>query len=103
MMVAFGATIVLMIRNKERWTKIVLYSVAFLPVTIFVVSYSPMYLSLLETCIYPLKFLSKACPRCDCIFLRSWITKKLQKHSDVEAQSSSIKPQKSHSKCSSLV
>ena len=92
MMVAFAATIVLMIHNKERWTKIVLYSVAFLPVTFFVVSYSPVYLSLLETCRYPLKLLAKACPSCNCILLGSWITIKLLKHNNVQAKSSSIKP-----------
>ncbi|KAL6333853.1 hypothetical protein AAG906_031151 [Vitis piasezkii] len=64
-MVAFAATIVLMIHNKERWTKIVLYSVAFLPVTVFAISYSPLYLSLLEACKYPLKLIVKACPRCN--------------------------------------
>ncbi|KAJ9689821.1 hypothetical protein PVL29_012474 [Vitis rotundifolia] len=90
MMVAFSATIVLMIHNKERRTKNVLYLVAFLPVTIFVVSYSPVHLSLLETCRYPLKLLAKACPRCNCILLRSWITIKLLKHNNVQA--STIKP-----------
>ncbi|WJZ95918.1 hypothetical protein VitviT2T_014653 [Vitis vinifera] len=74
MMVAFAATIVLMIHNKERWTKIVLYSVAFLPVTVFVISYSPLYLSLLEACKYPLKLIVKACPRCNYVRLKPLIT-----------------------------
>ncbi|XP_057962734.1 ankyrin repeat-containing protein ITN1-like [Malania oleifera] len=41
MMVPFAATITLMINKEERWTKIALYLVALLPVTIFVLSYLP--------------------------------------------------------------
>ncbi|XP_060212658.1 ankyrin repeat-containing protein At5g02620-like isoform X2 [Lycium barbarum] len=46
MMLAFASTIILMIHYKERWTKIALSSMAFLPVTIFAVSYFPLYVSL---------------------------------------------------------
>ncbi|KAL6333854.1 hypothetical protein AAG906_031152 [Vitis piasezkii] len=96
MMVAFAATIVLMIRNKERWTKIVLYSVAFLPVTLFAISYSPLYLSLLEACKYPLKLILKACPRCNCFPLQPWINNKSFEDNSIRGESSSIKPHKSH-------
>ncbi|XP_034697494.1 ankyrin repeat-containing protein ITN1-like [Vitis riparia] len=96
MMVAFAATIVLMIRNKERWTKIVLYSVAFLPVTLFAISYSPLYLSLLEACKYPLKLILKACPRCNCFPLQPWINNKSFEDDSIRGDSSSIKPHKSH-------
>ena len=94
MMVAFAATIVLMIHNKERWTKIVLYSVAFLPVTVFVISYSPLYLSLLEACKYPLKLIVKACPWCNYVRLKPLITGMFE-HKDAQANSSSTNPHKS--------
>ncbi|KAJ0083752.1 hypothetical protein Patl1_30687 [Pistacia atlantica] len=44
MMIAFAATILLMIKNKESWTKIVLYTCSFIPVAIFALSYFPVYL-----------------------------------------------------------
>ena len=97
MMVAFAATIVLMIHNKERWTKIVLYAVAFLPVTLFAISYSPLYLSLLEACKYPFKLMLKACPRCDCIPFQPRMNNKLLEDERRREDSSSIKPHKSHS------
>ncbi|KAJ9689817.1 hypothetical protein PVL29_012471 [Vitis rotundifolia] len=96
MMVAFAATIVLMIHNKESWTKIMLYSVAFLPVTLFAISYSPLYLSLLEACKYPLKLILKACPRCNCFPLQPWINNKSFEDNSIRGDSSSIKPHKSH-------
>nr|XP_034931757.1 uncharacterized protein LOC118062160 [Populus alba] len=49
MMVAFGATIILMIYSKESWTKITLYAVSFIPVGIFALSYFPLYTSLSKT------------------------------------------------------
>ncbi|THG15106.1 hypothetical protein TEA_014023 [Camellia sinensis var. sinensis] len=49
MMLAFGATVILMIHNKERWTKLALYLVAFLPVSVFALTYLPLYLSLMRT------------------------------------------------------
>ena len=77
MMVAFGATVILMIQNKERWTKIVLYSVAFLPVVIFGLSYSPLYYRLLKACSGMVKFLLELCPRWSCASSSSpsWTTK----------------------------
>ncbi|KAL5831146.1 hypothetical protein ACOSQ3_016572 [Xanthoceras sorbifolium] len=44
MMVAFAATILLMIKNKESWTKIMLYTFSFVPVGIFALSYFPVYI-----------------------------------------------------------
>ncbi|XP_031285356.1 ankyrin repeat-containing protein ITN1-like [Pistacia vera] len=43
MMIAFAATILLMIKNKESWAKIVLYTCSFIPVAIFALSYFPVY------------------------------------------------------------
>ena len=52
MMISFSATIVLMIRSKQRWTKIILYSLSFFPVVIFALAYLPLYISLLQTLEY---------------------------------------------------
>ncbi|KAA8526407.1 hypothetical protein F0562_008390 [Nyssa sinensis] len=49
MMLAFAATIILVIHNKGQWTKIALYTAAFLPVCVFAFSYLPLYSSLLRT------------------------------------------------------
>ncbi|XP_059292461.1 ankyrin repeat-containing protein At5g02620-like [Lycium ferocissimum] len=64
MMLAFASTIILMIHYKERWTKIALSSMAFLPVTIFAVSYFPLYVSLWKNFNYSLRKLARAFPRC---------------------------------------
>ncbi|KAK9175853.1 hypothetical protein WN944_027863 [Citrus x changshan-huyou] len=45
MMVAFLATILLMIKSKESWAKIVLYTCAFIPVGVFALSYFPLYIT----------------------------------------------------------
>nr|XP_034896470.1 ankyrin repeat-containing protein At5g02620-like isoform X2 [Populus alba] len=55
MMVAFGATILLMIYSKERWEKITLYAVSFIPVSISALVYFPLYSSLSKTYNYLLK------------------------------------------------
>lgn len=55
MMVAFGATIILTIYNKESWAKITLYTVSFIPVGIFALSYFPFYSSLSKSYKYLLK------------------------------------------------
>ncbi|XP_057960886.1 uncharacterized protein LOC131152936 [Malania oleifera] len=65
MVVAFAATVTLMIPKKESWTKIALYLVALLPVTIFVLSYLPLYLSLAKIFMYMVKKIVDACPRFD--------------------------------------
>ncbi|KAL6333864.1 hypothetical protein AAG906_031163 [Vitis piasezkii] len=67
--------VILMIQNKERWTKIVLYSVAFLPVIIFALSYSPLYYRLLKACTGLLNLALELCPRCTCVSPPSWTTK----------------------------
>ncbi|XP_060212659.1 uncharacterized protein LOC132640193 isoform X1 [Lycium barbarum] len=58
-MLAFASTIILMIHYKERWTKIALYFMAFLPVRIFVVSYFPLYVSLWKNFNYSLRKLAR--------------------------------------------
>ncbi|KAK3017738.1 hypothetical protein RJ639_003094 [Escallonia herrerae] len=63
MMLAFAATVILLIRNREQWTKIVLYSVALFPVTIFALSYMPLYMSLIKTLGQSLKKISAVFPR----------------------------------------
>uniref|UniRef100_A0A5B7ALN6 PGG domain-containing protein n=1 Tax=Davidia involucrata TaxID=16924 RepID=A0A5B7ALN6_DAVIN len=81
MMLAFAATIILMIHKKEQWTKVALYSVAFLPVTIFAFSYLPLYLLLMKTFEYSLKKIWEAFPRCSNIVpLHSWITNSFKCH-----------------------
>jgi hypothetical protein len=55
MMVAFGATILLMIYSKESWEKITLYAVSFIPVSISALVYFPLYSSLSKTYNYLLK------------------------------------------------
>jgi hypothetical protein len=57
MMIAFGATILLMIQNGELWTKVILSAFSFLPVglialtyfRLFAFSYFPLFLSLSKT------------------------------------------------------
>lgn len=63
MMVAFAATIILMIHKRETWTRIALYTASFLPVAIFALSYFPLYSSLSKTSKYLLKKATKAFPR----------------------------------------
>ena len=55
MMLAFAATVLLMIQNGEGWTKVILYAMSFLPVGLFALSYFPLYLSLSKTYKYLLK------------------------------------------------
>lgn len=65
MMLAFAATVILLIRNKEKWTRVALYSVSFFPVLIFAFSYLPLYISLVRTFSYTLKKIRYIVPRCD--------------------------------------
>ncbi|XP_041028343.1 protein ACCELERATED CELL DEATH 6-like [Juglans microcarpa x Juglans regia] len=62
MMIAFAATIILMIRSNERWQKVLLYSLSFLPVAIFALSYLPLYLSLSRTYKYLFKKIMQVIP-----------------------------------------
>ncbi|KAL8110421.1 hypothetical protein AgCh_026224 [Apium graveolens] len=66
MMLAFAATVILMIRNNEQWTRIGLYLVAFLPVTVFASIYMPLYISLLGTFKYTLIKIWSFFPRFTC-------------------------------------
>ncbi|XP_056694762.1 protein ACCELERATED CELL DEATH 6 isoform X2 [Spinacia oleracea] len=66
MMVAFAATILLMVNKKERWTKITLYIVAFFPICIFMLSYIPLYIKLVKTLNYWIKKLGESLPRLAC-------------------------------------
>ena len=52
MMVAFAATIILMIHTKQSWTEIALSSAAFVPVLFFVYFYSPLYSQLAKAWFY---------------------------------------------------
>ncbi|KAK9267468.1 hypothetical protein L1049_009894 [Liquidambar formosana] len=67
MMISFAATIILMIRSKEKWTKIALYTASFLPVGIFALSYFPLYSSLSKTFKYLLKKATRAFPWSRCV------------------------------------
>ncbi|KNA07033.1 hypothetical protein SOVF_175610 [Spinacia oleracea] len=71
MMVAFAATILLMLNNKARWTKIALYIVAFFPICIFVLSYIPLYIKLAEAVYYWVKKIGKSLPRLVCVSRRA--------------------------------
>jgi hypothetical protein len=62
MMISFAATILLMIRSKQSWAKVVLYSLSFLPVGIFALSYIPLYISLSRTYKYLLEKITQAIP-----------------------------------------
>ncbi|KAG6641807.1 hypothetical protein CIPAW_09G098700, partial [Carya illinoinensis] len=62
MMFAFAATVLLMIQNRESWTKVILYALSFLPVGIFALSYFPLYVSLSDTYKYLLKELRRSIP-----------------------------------------
>ncbi|KAH7861292.1 hypothetical protein Vadar_024255 [Vaccinium darrowii] len=55
MMIAFAATVILMTHNRGNWTKVALFTASFVPVSIFAVSYLPLYLSLMKTHSYSLK------------------------------------------------
>ncbi|KAG2688466.1 hypothetical protein I3760_09G096800 [Carya illinoinensis] len=63
MMIAFAATVLLMIQKRESWTKVILYALSFLPVGIFALSYFPLYPSLAESFKYLLKKLRQAMSR----------------------------------------
>ncbi|PSS10390.1 Ankyrin repeat-containing protein [Actinidia chinensis var. chinensis] len=65
MMLAFAATVILLIRDKEQWTRIALYSVAFFPVFIFLLSYLPLYTELVKAFMHSLKKISEVFPRFD--------------------------------------
>lgn len=61
-MLAFAATIVLIIHLKKRWTTSVIYTVAFLPVTVFALLQFPLYLAFMDTVKSTLKVIKRALP-----------------------------------------
>lgn len=63
MMFAFAATVILMTNKRKEWTKVALYTASLLPVTIFALSYLPLYLSLMKTFNYSLKKVAMIFPR----------------------------------------
>ncbi|KAL7213604.1 hypothetical protein ACSBR2_016184 [Camellia fascicularis] len=75
MMLAFAATVILLLHNKEQWIRNALYSVAFFPVCIFALSYLPLYIELMKTFMHFLKKIGEICPRYNGVFLQSWLTK----------------------------
>ncbi|XAR65699.1 hypothetical protein NMG60_11009890 [Bertholletia excelsa] len=65
MMLAFVATFILLIHKKQEWTKIALYAVALIPVSIFVFSYLPLYIELMKTIGYSIQKIGKVLPHFD--------------------------------------
>ncbi|KAL4628259.1 hypothetical protein ACB092_05G224400 [Castanea dentata] len=49
MMLSFAATVLLMIKNGEGWTKVLLYAMSFMPVGLFAPSYFPFYIAMSKT------------------------------------------------------
>nr|XP_043611940.1 protein ACCELERATED CELL DEATH 6-like [Erigeron canadensis] len=48
MMVAFAATLILTISSAQHWTNIILYTISFLPVSVFLLSYVRLYIRLIK-------------------------------------------------------
>ena len=67
MMIAFAATVLLMIHNGEGWRKVILYAVSFIPVGLFALSYYPLYRSLSKTYRYLLKKAWQVISRSHCL------------------------------------
>ncbi|KAF9609951.1 hypothetical protein IFM89_019507 [Coptis chinensis] len=65
-MLAFAATIILTIRTNRRTSKILIYTVAFLPVSIFALLQFPLYLALTNTARYSLEIVKKTLPSSKC-------------------------------------
>ncbi|KAL8088168.1 uncharacterized protein LOC141696718 [Apium graveolens] len=63
MMLAFAATIILMIKNRQQWTRIALYGIAFLPVSVLVATYLPFYVPLMRTFHYTVAKVETMLPR----------------------------------------
>ncbi|XP_028068462.1 ankyrin repeat-containing protein ITN1-like [Camellia sinensis] len=95
MMLAFAATVILLIRNKQQWTRIALYSVAFFPVSIFALTYLPLYTQLMKSFAYTLKKIGVAFPLFNGGILRSWVAKSFRSGRNSKPSRSSA-PQISH-------
>ena len=62
-MLAFAATIVLIIHLRKRLTRTLIYTAAFLPVSFFALLQFPLYVALLSTLKFTLKLIRKVIPR----------------------------------------
>ncbi|KAH7514932.1 hypothetical protein FEM48_Zijuj11G0142600 [Ziziphus jujuba var. spinosa] len=61
-MMAFSATVILIVRMKKRWTTTLVYGVAFVPVTVFALLQFPLYVAFMGTVKHTLIFMKKALP-----------------------------------------
>ncbi|KAG6695439.1 hypothetical protein I3842_09G097200 [Carya illinoinensis] len=62
-MLAFAATIMLIVRLKKRWTTTLMYTAAFLPVSIFALLQFPLYVAFMSTWKFSLKVIKGILPR----------------------------------------
>lgn len=65
-MLAFAATIILVIHLKKHWITILVYSLAFLPVTLFALLQYPLYHAFMETMNYTWITIKKSLPSLPC-------------------------------------
>lgn len=63
-MLAFAATIVLIIHFEEKWVTTLVYTVAFVPVTVFALLQFPLYISFFSTLTYSLEVIKRSLPPC---------------------------------------
>ncbi|XP_015879496.2 uncharacterized protein LOC107415650 [Ziziphus jujuba] len=61
-MLAFAATIVLIVHLKKRWVTTLVYCLAFLPVTVFALLQYPLYLAFMDTMTYSLNVIKLSLP-----------------------------------------
>ncbi|KAH7514935.1 hypothetical protein FEM48_Zijuj11G0142900 [Ziziphus jujuba var. spinosa] len=59
-MMAFSATVILIVRMKKRWTTTLVYSVAFVPVTVFALLQFPLYVAFMGTVKHTLRSLESS-------------------------------------------
>ena len=63
-MLAFAATIILIIHLKKRWTTTLIYTAAFLPVSVFALLQFPLYVALMSTVRFSWKVIRSVLPSC---------------------------------------
>ncbi|PON91304.1 PGG domain containing protein [Trema orientale] len=61
-MLAFSATVLLIIHMKKRWTTTLVYAVAFVPVTVFALLQFPLYVAFMGTLRYSLSIAKRVLP-----------------------------------------
>ncbi|KAH7514929.1 hypothetical protein FEM48_Zijuj11G0142300 [Ziziphus jujuba var. spinosa] len=61
-MMAFSATVILIVHMKKRWTTIIVYGVSFVPVTVFALLQFPLYVAFMGTVNHYLSIMKKALP-----------------------------------------